>query len=910
MALSFVVAVWNAMKELDDIYPLTPMQEAMLLHAVGNPNSTELITQVIFRLKPDTNIARLDGCWAHLVEQHAVLRTGFHWNSEKGPLQFVRRQVQVDSRTIEVQSSLNTETDDQLAEILIADKAEVIDLAKAPLMRVTYTVTDSGEKHMIWSSHHLILDRWCIPLVHSELENIYHEKEHGTGSQTGSTANLKQFKAYVNYVNSTSPATALRYWTDYLADYRAHSSPVTRALDPRNTSSEDSQGSIQIPKQTLKTLQQVKAQAGMTAAMICQLAWVLTVAKLTRSSDVLLGVTVTGRPATLSGVDRILGCFVNNLPSRSVINAETTFYQLLQKMSSDQHDREPNQHVSLLQLNKAFGTTSGEILVETLFLWLNDVGTADERYVAEDNVDNAVLTLIPGRQEVASVFPLTLIGHESRGGLAVTLKTAPGFSAILPISDILDIYNYILSLICETDLNTVIVQLPDFQFEKAAKRSSKTWSVVNQPPDRLSSTDSSTEPSLVADRAKGREPLEKSYVIQVIEREWMNVLKLDELDTASSFFELGGSSLDAAILHTRVESMLRCSIPIISLYRNPYFADMVDLIVNNDWSMKSDICMSIRATGSSLPLFCVASPDVNTIGFAQLANHMSEDIPVFVLQAPPENENIQALSPADLPALAERYVEAMKTVQPDGPYNLLGMCTGSQLTFEMAKVLEKTDEPCGLLAILNTWALFTVSWSYRLQQAYARYQLLKQERWLDWPDVIWRRLIVRRIFQPARQRIAPLFAVLKQALLTSLIANGGSSSSANSVSDVSAAGPQSTPETNLATDSTSGRKRDSRAQSRIKTQASEPNQPIDEWVHVYGWHRLLQPVPKLQKKLTVFKIDSQPFWRIRSEHLGWELHAESIKTKELGCDDHHNLLREPWIAELASSIESSLLEEK
>ena len=858
------------MKDIEDIYPLTPMQEAMLLHCVGNPESTALVTQIVFRLNRNIDLDLLQRCWDQVISRHSSLRTGFHWKSDKGPVQFVRKQSKLAVRFLELKPCESIDDEGQFKEILVSDMAETIDLTATPLMRVTCVSLSTGDTRMIWTSHHLILDRWCIPVLMEELREHYYQSNNENSTLHSFTEGPQQYKAYINFIGACCSAATESYWNKYLAEFNGNASLVSR--DELKQYSAGEECSAHIDLSNTAGFIDLKRRSEASMATIAQLFWVFTVAKITRGNDVLFGVTVSGRPATIPGVERIIGCFINNVPCRSQIGPNTTIEKLLEKLSRDQIERENFQHVSLLQLNKSLYGRSGNLPMDTLFLWLQDIGKAAGPMDSRSDL----LTMEKDSRVSASTFPLTLMLHETPDGLHVVLKKEPGYTTKISLISILNTYKEVLDQICSIGIDTVIGEVPYFQFDEIEDQNRADW----RPEEELPSDNS----SLLESRSQGRAPLDRAYVMQVLQKEWQRVLQLTEIDTNRSFFDQGGSSLDAAKIIGRLELMLRCSIPIIALYKRPYLNDMVDVIVDNDWSLKPDICLPVRETGTVLPLFCVASPDVNTIGFSQLASNLNDEIPVFVLQAPPESSTFRSLSPSELPQLAERYIEAMKTVQPAGPYNLFGMCSGSQLAFEMARILERKEEVCGLLGILNTWALFTVSQTYRLQQLYVRYRVLNEAPWQERPGIFWKRVIVRRILRPAKQRLQRAYPLI--------------TTTRNSAP---------------ATDASSSHNNDAKSENYQQTaprknSVEDPNELVDEWVHKYGWHRLYKPTSKLQQKITVFKLARQPFWRISSEALGWELHAESVEGKDLSCDDHDNLLREPWIAELANSIEECLLE--
>ncbi len=884
------------MKNLEDIYPLTPMQEAMLLHAVGNPDSTELNSHIVFELPDECHVSQLEIVWAKLIDRHSVLRTGFHWKSEQGPLQFVLGSAVLESEVVELKSGSSESVELQKARILSADKQKPIDITKAPLMRVMYIISDTGEKTMLWTSHHLILDRWCIPIIVSELESLLSEllaqelpvKSSSTSSFSSVKTQPQPFKSYISFIQSSSPNAALNYWVDYLDGFRGGES-----LTMRNrvaTATGEQQATVHVSFSELGNFNQLKRRTGATSAALFQVAWGLTMSRLVQNPDVLFGVTVSGRPAGIPGIERMIGCFINNVASRCNIEPEVSLNNLLSNLLSDQQSREPHQHFSLLQLNQAFkaqNKSTQDRLIDTLFLWLNKVESAAEVPSQANAHTRKPLKPIGDGHQAASVFPLSMIVNESVDGFDLILKTIAGFTTITPLDDMLTQYRATLQMLGKVDINEAISQLPGFEFIAQSGVQADSDDVTHVDSDVVSWQAATQSPvssgESLSGREKGRDLLEKTYVEQVLLHEWKVALKLCELDKSLSFFELGGNSIDAARLHNRVETMLRCSIPIITLYSKPHFNDMLDIIVDNSWTMKPDVCLPIRATGSLQPLFCVATPDVNTIGFAHLGNRLSDTIPVFVLQAPPESSTFRELLPGELPPLAEQYVKAMQEVQPEGPYHLFGMCTGAQLTYEMAKILENKGESCGLVGILNTWATFTVSRTYRLQQLMSRYKLLTQERWLDVPMVLWRRVIVRRVLQPLFTNRNHLFAT-------------------STASESSASSPSKSVLAESETPNGPGPASESAAPS------GQPTIPqVDEWVHVYGWHRLYKPAKKLKQKLTVYAIEQQPFWRIRSQHLGWELHAESVETKKLKCDAHENLFREPSITDIVEVLEKSLL---
>ena len=154
---------------------------------------------------------------------------------------------------------------------------------------------------------------------------------------------------------------------------------------------------------------------------------------------------------------------------------------------------------------------------------------------------------------------MTVLLRETAQNLDVILKEAPGCVVKFSLELILNTYLDVFTKICGDELNTVVRATPYFQFDPTSVQRSGLW--------RVGGKHSGTNLPLLNNRSKGREKLDRSYVKQVLKNEWRNVLCVAEFDSARSFFDLGGSSLDAAKLFGRLELMLRCSIPMVTLFR-------------------------------------------------------------------------------------------------------------------------------------------------------------------------------------------------------------------------------------------------------------------------------------------------------------------------------------------------------
>ncbi|MEL6130840.1 MAG: condensation domain-containing protein [Cyanobacteria bacterium J06628_4] len=153
-------------KNIETIYPLTPLQQAFLWHSLQTSVKDGLI-HMCCTLRGDLDSGLLQQAWQFVVRQHPVLRTSVHWENVKQPLQVVARQAPIpwlylDWRGQALQPAA-------LADFLEADRDRSFDLTQAPISRLALIRLNGTDYELIWSCHHLMLDGWSGALVFNQV---------------------------------------------------------------------------------------------------------------------------------------------------------------------------------------------------------------------------------------------------------------------------------------------------------------------------------------------------------------------------------------------------------------------------------------------------------------------------------------------------------------------------------------------------------------------------------------------------------------------------------------------------------------------------------------------------------------------------------------------------------------------
>ena len=210
--------------------------------------------------------------------------------------------------------------------------------------------------------------------------------------------------------------------------------------------------------------------------------------------------------------------------------------------------------------------------------------------------------------------------------------------------------------------------------------------------------------------------LEK-YLVQL----WKKLLKMDQVGIHNSFFELGGDSLTGAISIYQLQEALSEALPLATIFETPTVFELARYLEQKypagvarllgtpvpisavvEEADHSTTLVPIQPKGGKPPLFCIHPAGGIVFPYYTLAPYLDKDQPLYGIQDPSLYDGQSAL--ISIEAMAARYLEALKTVQPEGPYHLLGWSIGGVVAYEMAQQLSMQGLPTALLIMLDTSA--------------------------------------------------------------------------------------------------------------------------------------------------------------------------------------------------------------
>ncbi|NOK20265.1 non-ribosomal peptide synthase/polyketide synthase, partial [Corallococcus carmarthensis] len=301
---------------VEDVFPLSPLQEGMLFHALNDPEAAYYFEQAAWSIHSDVDIALFQRTWQTAVDRNPVLRTAFVWEGLESPLQVVHSHATLPFIIHDWRHLPEAEQPAALAKLTDDDRARGFDVSRAPLSRMTVVRLGDARWRFLWSHHHLLMDGWSMGLFFQEVFALYDAVHAGT---TPPSAGRPPFRDYIAWLDRRDPVEDERFWRGQLAGLSAPTPlPSVRpaSLARPTTSAKRPDARVTLPEAVTTALEAFARRHQLTLNTLAQAAWALVLARHADTRDVLFGTTLAGRPPELPGADAMLGMLITTQPVR------------------------------------------------------------------------------------------------------------------------------------------------------------------------------------------------------------------------------------------------------------------------------------------------------------------------------------------------------------------------------------------------------------------------------------------------------------------------------------------------------------------------------------------------------------------------------------------------------------------
>lgn len=670
------------MKNVEDVYPLSPMQQTMLAHSIYAPASRVSLEQSCDLLQGALNVAAFVEAWQQVIQKHAILRTCFISKVVDEPLQLVRQHIELPLQQFDWRQQSEIEQDTQLKRLLQEDLERGFELEKAPLMRLILIRKADDVHYFIWSFHHIILDGWSKSIVLNEFFAYYtayvHEREI-------SIERPRPYRDYISWLQVQDMSEAEQIWRRTLQGFTTPTRlPLARA-SVRKSSDEHSYKThqMQCSAATTAALRLQAQKSLVTLNVLIQGAWSLLLSHYSGENDVIFGATVSGRPQSLVGSGSMVGLFINILPVRIGIRRDISIQSWIQNIQSRQLEMEQFSYCPLLHIQEWSEVPWSHPLFKSLLVFENypvgaESSVVGDTLLATQNVygsgkTNHALTVVvdPGKE-----LSLSITYDDHYFDDHVVEKLADAFHSI------------IRKITCSLATDHVGILLDSIQDDAIIQRWNQAIDIRKVASDEC-----------VSDRRQPFAPPCTTLELQLT-RIWEEILHIHPIGIHDDFFAMGGHSLSALRLATQIRKQSGQGFPISLLAQLSTIRQLAQALQKPGTFQSRSPIVALQTQGSGMPFFCIHPGSGNILCYSHLVHHLGSDQPFYALHDLDIHEDV--FPEVSIEEMATCYLKAIRTIQPVGPYALGGFSFGGIVAFEMAQQLSMQDQEVGLLALLDS----------------------------------------------------------------------------------------------------------------------------------------------------------------------------------------------------------------
>ena len=357
------------MKNVEDIYPLSPMQQGMLFHTLEAPESGVYFEQLSGVLGGELKVVGFAWAWQKVLEQHPILRTAFLWEGLEEPLQVVRARVRLPWVEEDWRGLSPLEQQGRLEAFLEADRARGFDLGQAPLMRCALLREAEDTYRFVLGFHHLLLDGWSVSLLLNEVLAFYEAYCRGRELRL---ERPRPYRDYIAWLQQQDLAQAEGFWREALRGITAPTPlGVGRDVGGRERAPRYAEQRLELSAAVTGGLRALAREHRLTLNALVQGAWALLLSRYSGEEKVVFGATVSGRPAGLVGVEAMVGLFINTLPVRVRVPRHAFLLPWLQQLQGRQVEREQYAYSPLVAIQGWSEVPRGVPLFESLVVFEN-----------------------------------------------------------------------------------------------------------------------------------------------------------------------------------------------------------------------------------------------------------------------------------------------------------------------------------------------------------------------------------------------------------------------------------------------------------------------------------------------------------------------------------------------------------
>jgi amino acid adenylation domain-containing protein len=393
---------------IEDLYPLTPVQEGMLFHTLADPKAGHYVEQFVCRLRGELDAAALERSWHGLIGRHPALRSSIHWSDFDQCYQIVHRGTDHPIDYQDWRGLTQSDQDDRLTDYLKLDRQLGFELSRPRLSRLSVFRLRDDLHQLVWSIHHVVIDGWCLSVLLHEMLSIYESVVQGRNPELKPS---RPFRDYVAWLSQKTDELAQAHWTQVLRGFTAPTPLGLGGAEPAGCRSAEAHAELAtaLPADLTAALEELGRSRRLTLSTLLQGAWALLLSRYSGRTDVVFGVTVSGRPPELSGVESMVGMFINVVPMRVAVTEESDLLDWLRELQATMVELRRFEAIPISKVQAWSDVPAGMPLFESILIVQNlpflaslqergnRLGIESARYLERTHYPLSV-TVVPGNE--------------------------------------------------------------------------------------------------------------------------------------------------------------------------------------------------------------------------------------------------------------------------------------------------------------------------------------------------------------------------------------------------------------------------------------------------------------------------------------------------------------------------------
>jgi amino acid adenylation domain-containing protein len=396
---------------IEDVMTLSPLQQGLFAFAMlsGAGSNDPYVIAMAADVSGPLDAELLRNCAMAMLRRHPNLRASFVSDDVPHPVQVVPSQVDLPWRQV-------TATPEVVAAVETDERRRGFDLAHGPVIRFLLIELPDTRWRFLITAHHIVIDGWSLPIFLGELLTLYR-----TGGDVGSLPPPpRPYRDYVGWLARRDSRLGEQLWREHLRGLSAPTMLSTALTGGHGAQRSGRPKCTQLSLDDAATTRLVDAarSCGVTVNTMMQVAWALVLSGLTGREDVVFGVTVSGRPTELTGVESMVGLFVNTVPLRIRLDPKRAVAEQCSIVQRDASRLREHAYFSHAELRRFAGV--GEMF-DTLLAFENY--PFGDLSIAGEKSDGAV-TFRSATAESPTHFPVTVAAGLIDGRFTAMVQTA------------------------------------------------------------------------------------------------------------------------------------------------------------------------------------------------------------------------------------------------------------------------------------------------------------------------------------------------------------------------------------------------------------------------------------------------------------------------------------------------------